>query len=198
MIYNVHVLNNINDPLNEREFELINIIGAQLAGNQRDLSRRINLSLGMTNLLIARLAAKGYIRIKQLNKRKMQYLLTPKGFTEKMRKSLKYTLKTIHSIQLLNDQVETCLRRLYAGGQRVFYVLGDSGLTPLVEAVLKEKLADGCVVKRIARPDEQCRDGLILVCQEKMADQSYMQYRNLNLIEELAKTPQDHFIQDEK
>ena len=30
LIYTVHVLNNINDPLNEREFELVNIIGAKL------------------------------------------------------------------------------------------------------------------------------------------------------------------------
>ena len=187
LIYNVHVLNNLNDPLNEREFELVNIIGAKLADNQRDLSRRMNLSLGMINLLIKRLVEKGYIRIKQLNKRKMQYILTPKGFSEKMRKSLKYTLKTIHSIQLLNGQVETCIKHLYAGGERVFYVLGDSGLTPLVEAVLKEKLVNGCVVKRITHPDERCREGLILVCQERMADQSYIQYRNLNLIEELAK-----------
>ena len=58
------------DTLNEREFELVNIIGAELGSNQRDLSRHLDLSLGTTNMLIQRLIAKGYIRIKQLNKRK--------------------------------------------------------------------------------------------------------------------------------
>ena len=55
------------DTLNEREFELINIVGANLAANQRDLSRYMDLSLGMTNMIIRRLIAKGYIRIRQLN-----------------------------------------------------------------------------------------------------------------------------------
>ncbi|MDE2028516.1 MAG: winged helix-turn-helix transcriptional regulator, partial [Candidatus Omnitrophica bacterium] len=86
--------------LDEREFELVNIVGAQLAANQREISRQMNLSLGMTNMLLRRLISKGYIRIKQLNKKKTEYLLTPKGFSEKLRKSVKYTLKTINSIGL--------------------------------------------------------------------------------------------------
>ena len=69
------------DTLNEREFELVNIIGAQISSNQRELSRHSNLSLGTTNMLLQRLIAKGYIRIRQLNKKKVEYLLTPKGFS---------------------------------------------------------------------------------------------------------------------
>src|SRR5271154_7411512 len=94
-----------NNSLNEHEFELVNIIGAQLAANQRDLSYQMNLSLGMTNMVLRRLVTKGYIRIKQLDRRKVEYILTPKGFAEKMRKSVKYTLKTISSIGLIKKQL---------------------------------------------------------------------------------------------
>jgi len=73
------------EVLDEREFELVNIIGGDLGANQRDLSRQMSLSLGMTNMLIRRLVSKGFIRISQLNKRKVKYILTPKGFAEKSR-----------------------------------------------------------------------------------------------------------------
>jgi predicted transcriptional regulator len=89
--------------MDEREFELINIIGADLGANQRDLSRQMNLSLGLTNMLVGRLITKGYIRIKQLNKKKVEYILTSKGFSEKMQKSVKYTLKTT-SVRPLNGK----------------------------------------------------------------------------------------------
>ena len=76
ILYNVQELNipmtASKDSLNEREFELINIIGAQLGANQRDLSKQLAISLGMTNLLVRRLIAKGYIRIRQLNQKKTQ------------------------------------------------------------------------------------------------------------------------------
>src|ERR1700692_1350078 len=99
----------MNDPLNERE-----------------LSRQMNLSLGMTNMLLRRLVTKGYIRIQQLDSRKVGYFLTPKGFAEKMRKSVKYTLKTINSIGLIKKQLLDILGGLYAKGHRKFYILGDS------------------------------------------------------------------------
>ena len=84
------------ETLDEREFELVNIVGGQLSTNQRDLSLHMDLSLGTINMLLRRLVAKGYIRIEQLNQRKVKYILTPKGFSEKMRKSVKYTVKTLN------------------------------------------------------------------------------------------------------
>jgi len=100
------------DLLDEREFDLINILGAKLGSNQRDLSYHLNLSLGQTNMLIRRLVAKGYIRITQLNKRKVSYLLPPKGISEKMRKSIKYTLNTINSIGLIKRSVRQIVEKL--------------------------------------------------------------------------------------
>ena len=99
-----------NKLLDEREFELVNIVGAKLGANQRDLSRHLNLSLGMTNMLLRRLVTKGYIRIKQLDRRKAEYILTPKGFSEKMRKSVNYTLKTISSIGLIKKNLLNILK----------------------------------------------------------------------------------------
>src|SRR5476651_1831372 len=111
-------MNTLNDPLNEREFELVNIIGAQLVANQRAISRQLNLSLGMTNLLLKRLVTKGYIRIKQLDRRKVEYILTPIGFSEKMRKSVRYTIKTITSISLVKKCFKEILGKTYAQGER--------------------------------------------------------------------------------
>ena len=49
--------------MDEREFELLNILGKELGSNQRDLSQKMELSLGMINMLIRRLIGKGLIYI---------------------------------------------------------------------------------------------------------------------------------------
>ncbi len=176
------------DPLNEREFELVNIIGAALSSNQRDLSRQMNLSLGLTNMLIRRMVAKGYIRIRQLNQRKVQYILTPKGFTEKMQKSVKYTLKTIRSINLLKERITVIVKDLYNQGEKEFYLLGESGLTPLIEMVFKENMPLDCHLKKISDVAQtSVNGGLILVCQEGIEPRMYKNERYLNFIEEIAK-----------
>jgi len=173
------------DSLNEHEFELINIIGAELGANQRDLSRQLDISLGMTNLLIRRLIAKGYIRIRQLNKKKTQYILTPKGFTEKYHKSIRYTLKTIRSIGLIREQLNIVIKRLYDQGERVFFILGSSDLVELVEMSLSHCKWAGVKFSRVEQiPDNPL--GVILICKEEIDASLYPTTQCVDLIKELA------------
>ncbi len=173
------------DDLNEREFELINIVGARLAKNQRDLSRHMQLSLGMTNMILRRMVTKGYIRIHQLNSRKVQYLLTPKGFSEKMRKSVTYTLKTIHSISLIKESLRAVLLGLYRGQERNFFVVGKSDLAFLIDVVLKEENLLDCQVSHFEDFPKANVEGIVLVCKEH--EQISYSGRSINLIHELAK-----------
>ena len=185
-------MNTSKDPLNEREFELVNIVGAELAANQRELSRHMNLSLGMTNMLLRRLVTKGYIRIKQLNRRKFEYILTPKGFTEKMRKSVKYTLKTISSIGLIKKQLLDILGGLYTKGHRKFYILGDSDFAELVERTLIQSQWVGVKVSRIKSPLAD-HEGLVLICREDEDSRELSGERCVDLIKELASQKNNGF-----
>jgi DNA-binding MarR family transcriptional regulator len=174
----------LQEPLNEREFELVNIIGAKLGANQRDLSRQMALSLGMTNMLIRRLMSKGYIRMKQLNKRKVEYLLTPKGFTEKYQKSIKYTLKTINSIGLIREKLHKVVSSLYEKGERTFYILGDSDLAVLTEMTLKN--FNGIKEGRLKDLPSEALPGVILICKEDISNKLKGQ-ASVDMIQELAK-----------
>lgn len=173
--------------LNEREFELVNIVGAQLAANQRDLSRQMKMSLGMTNMLLRRLITKGYIRITQLNQKKVQYILTPKGFTEKMRKSVKYTLKTIDSIGLVRRSLAVILQSAYGSGTRKFYILGGSDLAGLIEITVDEQFGAGVELVRVEALDTSMHDGIVLICREDVFVEGFGSLRMVNVIEELAK-----------
>lgn len=176
----------LDDPLNEREFELVNIIGSKMGSNQRDLSRHMELSLGMTNMLIRRMISKGYIRIRQLNKKKVEYILTPKGFSEKMRKSVKYTLKTINSIGLIKGKLKEVILKYYAQGERNFFILGSSDLATLVEIVFKENCLEGYTIMQIREIPAGPTDGIFLICKEDVENDQ--QNKNwVDLIEELSK-----------
>ena len=174
-----------NTLLNEREFELVNIVGARLGANQRDLSHHMNLSLGMTNMLLRRLVTKGYIRIKQLDRRKVEYILTPKGFSEKMRKSVNYTLKTINSIGLIKKNLLSVLKDLYAKGARKFYILGSSDLGGLIEMALGENFKQDCSLVQVQEISSGMADGVVLICREDV--RLPVGVKAVNMIEELAR-----------
>ncbi|KKU82728.1 MAG: hypothetical protein A2787_08590 [Omnitrophica WOR_2 bacterium RIFCSPHIGHO2_01_FULL_48_9] len=175
------------EVLDEREFELVNIIGQKLGSNQRDLSRHLQLSLGQTNMLIRRLVAKGYIRITQLNQRKVQYILTPKGFAEKMRKSIKYTLNTLNAIGLIKDQAKQLIAALYQEGERNFVILGKSDFAILTEMVFKDLgLTDYKLAYTEELPPADFR-GVVFICRENVIVDPGYPVKTVDLIHELSK-----------
>ena len=97
----------MNNPgISDRELRIIEEISRDRDLTQRKISYRLGLSLGMTNLILKRLVNKGYVKVKGLDKRKVQYILAPKGFTEKTRRSYRYFLTTIRSLKEMKEKIQ--------------------------------------------------------------------------------------------
>ena len=127
----------IAQALDESELALMRELSREPIQTQRDLSRGTGLSLGMTNLLLKRLARKGLIKIGRLDWKRTQYLLTPKGALEKTRKTFDYALYTVRLFRQLQENVTTVLRREHAAGRRSFWVVAQDEL----EGALRETIA---------------------------------------------------------
>ena len=66
--------------------------------SQRDLAQIAGLSLGMTNVILKRLAGKGLLTIKKVNNRNIRYAVSPKGIEAITRKSYRYFKPTIKNV----------------------------------------------------------------------------------------------------
>jgi DNA-binding MarR family transcriptional regulator len=131
-----------DDPLAEKEFLLIQEISRKDTRTQRDLSNSLGLSLGMTNLLIQRLARKGLIKVTQLDWKRTQYLLTLKGAVEKTRKACRYTLYTLRVFRQIQENITTVMTREYENGRRDFTLVAEDEILELLrETVVDMKLA---------------------------------------------------------
>jgi DNA-binding MarR family transcriptional regulator len=58
--------------------------------SQRELSRRLNLSLGLVNTFVKRLVNKGYFKVKTMPRNRVKYFLTPEGLTRKSKLTVDY------------------------------------------------------------------------------------------------------------
>ena len=74
-----------SDRETRREFEILTAIGEGDALTQRALAERLGVALGLTNLYLKRLVGKGYVKVSRLDKKRLRYLLTPKGLAQKTR-----------------------------------------------------------------------------------------------------------------
>ena len=84
---NVQKMNDENEGNQDtyKSLLLLDEISKGEALSQRDLSKKLNIALGLVNSYIKNLVSKGYITIKTIPAKRYAYFLTPKGFTEKTR-----------------------------------------------------------------------------------------------------------------
>ena len=91
------------------ELRLLGEIEKDGAASQRELSRRLNLSLGLTNAFIKRLISKGYFKVRTMPRNRVKYFLTPKGLARKSRLTVEYLR---YSVGFYGD-IKTLLMRTY-------------------------------------------------------------------------------------
>lgn len=125
-------------PLTEKEFEIINVVADGFRFRQRDISNHVGLSLGMTNLLLKRMMTKGFLRAKQLDRKKVEYLLTPRGLSEKAKKTYFYTLKTIESFGLIRSKIIAILDHAVKPSTATFLILGRGDLADFIGLILRD------------------------------------------------------------
>lgn len=84
---NVQKMNDENEASQDtyKSLLLLDEISKGEALSQRDLSKKLNIALGLVNSYIKNLVSKGYITIKTIPAKRYAYFLTPKGFAEKTR-----------------------------------------------------------------------------------------------------------------
>ncbi len=80
----------MTEQAQEESLSVIKEIETNPATTQRAVSKKLGISLGKTNYLLKELIAKGLIKGESFSNnpgkvKKISYLLTPKGFDEKMR-----------------------------------------------------------------------------------------------------------------
>lgn len=96
--------------------------------SQRELSQRLNISVGLVNTFLKRLVGKGYFKVKTLPRNRLKYFLTPEGLARKTRLTteyLRYSINFYRDIKQLllskfNEMEDNHMRRvLFIGAGEV-------------------------------------------------------------------------------
>src|SRR3972149_4972839 len=83
-------------PPAARELHILEQIEADPEVTQADLAEELGVAGGTINFVVKRLIKKGYVRVKQLQRRRLRYIITPAGIALRTRlamDSLNYSMR---------------------------------------------------------------------------------------------------------
>ena len=123
---------------NDKEISLLEVLKHRPNAGQRDMAEAIGLSLGMTNLLLKDLSAKGWMLMRKLNTRKVQYVLTPEGMKELSRRSYRYLKKSIRNVADCRVQLEALVLEAKTQGAAGLHLIGSSELDFVLDYLCRQ------------------------------------------------------------
>ena len=120
-----------------RTLKLLEAVGSREPPTQRELARDLNISLGLVNAFIKRLAKKGYFKITHIPKNRAQYLLTPKGALEKSRLTYRYIRYSVGFYREIREMLVTLFGRLEQEGVQRITLYGCGEVAELAHLFLQ-------------------------------------------------------------
>lgn len=127
----------------DRDLQLLTAIEEGAPLTQRALAERLGVALGLANLCLKRLARKGYIKVVHFNDRpaarkRLRYLLTPKGLAEKSRLTYEHMVYSLHLYRRTRQTLRESLGWLGERGLKRVALYGTGGAAELAYLTLKE------------------------------------------------------------
>ena len=137
------------DTQDIRTLKLLEEIDKDYTQSQRDLSDKLNISLGLVNSFVKRLANKGYFKITTIPKNRVKYILTPKGAVEKTRLTYQYLQYSFELYRGARRNLQKHFNGLASEGVKRVVFYGASEIAEIAYIFLQETS-----IKMVAIVDE--------------------------------------------
>ncbi len=123
----------------EKEISLLELLKANPKAGQRDMAEAIGLSLGMTNLLVRQLTARGWMMMRHLTSRKVHYALTPEGLKELSSRSYRFLKKSIRDVAETRLQLEALVSEVQNSSTAGLNLIGNSDVDFVLDYLCRQR-----------------------------------------------------------
>ena len=124
--------------LDIRELEILERLENNGHLTQRDLSKDVGIALGLVNHLLKKMVKKGWIKIKNIDAKKIRYLITPEGAREKSSLLYRRVESTIHFYLEAKRVIKDKIIHLKNEGIEDVSIYGINHISEVLFIVLKE------------------------------------------------------------
>ena len=133
-----HELRDLEEGSTERELRLLSEVQRTPEVSQRDLSRRVGIALGLTNVMLRNLAQKGYVRITHAGWKRWLYALTPAGMSRKIQLTVAYIYRVLDHYQKVRQTLREELEPLALNEESRVAIYGTDQFAEVVYLGLRE------------------------------------------------------------
>jgi DNA-binding MarR family transcriptional regulator len=112
----------------EQDLQILEHIEQNPDITQADLAARLGVAVGSVNWYLKRLVNKGHIKVRQMKRRRLRYLITPQGVAEKARLTASFMQVSMRLYRETRAAAKRHLAEIRQAGYSEVYIEGDNDL----------------------------------------------------------------------
>ena len=147
--------------------------------SQRDISKALNMSLGMTNSILKRFVDKGWMCMHKISARNIKYVLTPEGLKEVAKRSYNYIKRTIKNVYDFKELILDFVGKQKSLGIKNIILLGEDDIAFIIEYACQKNEISFCNIKDINNEFDVKNNSLFLlsenICEESCSKEIFTQ-----------------------
>ncbi|MDY6876678.1 MAG: winged helix-turn-helix transcriptional regulator [Chloroflexota bacterium] len=113
----------------EQDLQILEHVERDPDITQADLAARLGVAVGSVNWYLKRLINKGYIKVRQMQRRRLRYLITPQGIAEKARLTASFMEVSMRLYRETREAAKKYAAEIQQAGYSKVHVEGDNDLT---------------------------------------------------------------------
>ena len=117
------------DP--NREMVLLEHIEFDPDVTQASLAAQLGVAVGTVNWHLKRLIAKGYVKVKRAQRKKLRYIITPEGIAFRARLTVNYIEQSLHLYRLVRERVRDALVDVKRAGFGAVRIHGEGDIADI-------------------------------------------------------------------
>jgi DNA-binding MarR family transcriptional regulator len=127
------------DSQSERDLQILEYLERNPDTTQADLATRLGVAVGSVNWYLKRLISKGYVKVRQMQRRRLRYLVTPQGLGEKARLTQAYMQASLRLYRETRARAQSLLAQVLEAGYDTVCVEGDGDLVDICRLTCLEQ-----------------------------------------------------------
>lgn len=133
------MMGNNMDARSERELRILEHLERNPDTTQADLATLLGVAVGSVNWYLKRMISKGYVKVRQMQRRRLRYLVTPQGLAEKARLTQAYMRASLRLYRETRAQARSMLAQALESGYDAVCVEGDGDLADICRLTCLEQ-----------------------------------------------------------
>lgn len=126
-------------PDHNRDLIILERIEQDPDATQASLAAQLGVAVGTINWHLKRLIAKGYVKVRRVERRKLRYLITAEGIALRARLTLDYIQSSFHLYRLVRQRMLEALEKVRKAGYDCIRLEGEGDVADVCRLTCLEQ-----------------------------------------------------------